>query len=72
MMKVLNKQYDNICLKNLNRLKVNSVVLIRNITNVAKREPLKLARLEKIKKSRDDAQRVVIVTYHNVSRNKKG
>ena len=40
--------------------------------NQIKREPLKLARIEKIKKSRDDAQRVVVVTYNNISLNKKG
>ena len=72
MMKVIYKQYDNVCLESLNKLKVNSVVLLRNITNDIKREPLKLARIEEIKKSRDDAQRVVVVTYHNISLNKKG
>ena len=72
MMKVLNKQYDNVCLESSNKLKINSVVLIRNIANETKREPLKLARIEEIKESRDDAQRVVVVTYHNVGINKKG
>ena len=70
-MKVINKQYDNVCLESSNKLKINSVVLIRNITNETKREPLKLARIEEIKKSRDDAQRVVVVTYHNVNINNK-
>ena len=37
-----------------------------------KREPLKIARVEEIKESRDDTQRVVVVTYHNVGMNKKG
>ena len=72
MMKVLNKQYDNMCLESSNRLKINSVVLIRNIANETKREPLKIARVEEIKESRDNAQRVVVVTYHNVGINKKG
>ena len=45
-----------------NRLKINSVVLFRNIANETKREPLKIARIKEIKESRDDAQRVVIVT----------
>ena len=72
MMKVLNKQYDNVCLESSNRLKINSVVLIRNIANETKREPLKIARVEEIKESRDNAQRVVVVTYHNVGINKKG
>ena len=48
------------------------MVLIRNIAYEAKREPLKLTRIEEIKKSRDDAQRVVVVTYHNIGINKKG
>ena len=72
MMKVLNKQYDNVCLESSNKLKINSVVLIRNIANETKREPLKIARVEEIKESRDDTQRVVVVTYHNVGMNKKG
>ena len=70
-MKVLNKQYDNVCLESSNRIRLNSVVLVRNIANETKREPLKIARIEKIKESRDNAQRVVILTYHNVSKNKK-
>ena len=45
-----------------NRLKINSVVLFRNIANETKREPLKIARIKEIKESRDDAQRFVIVT----------
>ena len=53
MMKILNKQYDNVCLESSNRLKLNSVVLIRNIANEPKREPLKLARIVKIHDSRD-------------------
>ena len=48
------------------------MVLIRNIANETKREPLKIARVEEIKESRDNAQRVVVVTYHNVGINKKG
>ena len=60
------------CLESSNKLKINSVVLIRNIANETKREPLKLERIEEIKESRDDAQRVVVVTYHNVGINIKG
>ena len=52
MMKVINKQYDNVCLENSNKLKINSVVLLKNITNETNREPLKLARIEEIKESR--------------------
>ena len=32
-MKILNKQYSNVCLENPKRVKVNSVVLVRNIAN---------------------------------------
>ena len=48
------------------------MVLLKNIANEAKREPLKLARIEEIKESRDGTQRVVVVTYQNVNLNKKG
>ena len=72
LMKVLNKQYANVCLENSNRIRLNSVVLVRNIANETKREPLKIARIEKIHESRDNVQRVVTLTYHNVSKNKSG
>ena len=72
MMNVINKQYHNVCLEASNKLKINSVVLLKNIANEAKREPLRLARIEEIKKSRDGTQRVVVVTYQNVNLNKKG
>ena len=72
MMKVLNKQYDNVSLENSNCIKLNSVVLVRNITNETKQEPLKIARIEAIKESRDNVQRVVTLTYHNVSKNRNG
>ena len=72
LMKVLNKQHFNVCLENSNHIKFNSVVLVRNIANETKREPLKIARIEKIHESRDNAQRVVTLTYHNVSKNKDG
>ena len=71
-MKVLNKIYSNLCLENPKLVKVNSVVLVRNIANEPKREPLKLARIEKIHDSRDNTQRVVTLTYHNVKQNKDG
>ena len=45
---------------------------MRNIANEPKREPLKLARIVKIHDSRDDTQRVVTLTYHNVKQNKDG
>ena len=50
----------------------NSIVLIRNIGNEPKREPLKFARVERIHKSRDNAQRVVTLTYNNIRMNKNG
>ena len=46
--------------------------MVRNIGNEPKREPLKLARIEKIHDSRDNAQRVVTLTYNNVRLNKDG
>ena len=55
-----------------NKVKLNSVVLIRNIANETKREPLKLARIVKIHDSRDETQRVVTLTYSNVRKNKDG
>ena len=56
LMKILNKQYSNVCLESSNRVKLNSVVLVRNIANETKREPLKIARIEKIHESRDNTQ----------------
>ena len=47
-------------------------MLLKNISEEAKREPLRLARVNEVKKSRDGRQRVVVVTYQNVSINKKG
>ena len=45
---------------------------MRNIANEPKRKPLKLARIEEIHDSRDDTQRVVTLTYHDVRLNKNG
>ena len=72
LLDVINEQYCNVNLEESNKLKVNSVVLLKNIANEPKCEPLKLARVNEIKKSRDGSQRVIGVTYHNVSINKKG
>jgi len=72
LLDVINEQYCNVNLETSNKLKVNSVVLLKNIANEPKCEPLKLARVNEIKKSRDGSQRVIGVTYHNVSINKKG
>ena len=62
-LELLNKQYPNMSLSNPKKVKVNSVVLVRNIANEPKREPLKLARIVKVHDSRDDTQRVVTLTY---------
>ena len=53
-------------------MRENSIVLIRNIGNEPKRETLKFARVEKIHGSRDNAQRVVTLTYNNIRMNKNG
>ena len=71
-LELLNKQYANVGLENPTRVKENSIVLVRNIGNEPKREPLKLARIEKVHDSRDNAQRVVTLTYNNVRLNKDG
>ena len=68
----INKQYANVNLEASNKLKVNSIKLLRNINNEPKREPLRLARVNEIHESRDGSQRIVGVTYHNVSQNKEG
>ena len=69
---LLNNQYPNMEFQTPKEVKVNSIVLIRNIGNENKREPLKFARVESIHKSRDNAQRVVTLTYNNIKLNKKG
>ena len=71
-LELLNKQYPDMQLKEPKKVKLNSVVLIRNIANESKREPLKLARIVKIHESRDETQRVVTLTYSNVKQNKDG
>ena len=69
---LLNQQYANTELQEPKEVRENSIVLIRNIGNEPKREPLKFARIDKIHKSRDNAQRVVTLTYNNVRMNKNG
>ena len=71
-LELLNKQYPDMQLNEPKKVKLNSVVLIRNIANEPKREPLKLARIVKIHDSRDETQRVVTLTYNNVKQNKDG
>ena len=48
------------------------MLLVKNIANETKREPLKIARIDEIKESRDNVQRVVTLTYHNINKNKNG
>ena len=72
LMDELNKQYKNVSLQASNKLKENSVVLLRHMSKEQKREPLHLARVNKILDSRDGSQRIVGVTYQNVRRNKDG
>ena len=72
LMKTINKQYDGVSLVASNRLKVNSVVLLRHINTETKREPLRLARVSEKHTSRDGSQRVVVVTYHNIHQNRRG
>ena len=69
---LLNKQYSDMQLTEPKKVKENSVVLIRNIANEPKREPLKLARIVKIHDSRDETQRVLTLTYSNVKQKKDG
>ena len=54
------------------KVKENSVVLIRNIANESKREPMKLARIVKINDSRDETQRILTLTYNNIKQRKDG
>ena len=69
---LLNKQYSDMQLTEPKKVKENSVVLIRNIANETKREPLKLARIVKIHDSRDETQRILTLTYSNVKQKKDG
>ena len=50
----------------------NSVVLIRNIANESKREPMKFARVLKINESKDNAQRILTLAYNNIKKRKDG
>ena len=56
-LELLNKQYANVQFQEPKEVRKNSIVLVRNIGSERKREPLKLARIEKIYESRDNAQR---------------
>ena len=71
-LELLNKQYSGMQLTEPEKVRENAVVLIRNIANEPKREPLKLARILKVHDSRDEAQRVATLTYNNVKQRKDG
>ena len=58
--------------KNPERVEINSVVLLRNIANESKREPMKLARILRITESKDNAQRILMLEYNNIKKNKEG
>ena len=66
------KQYHNAGLEASNSLWNDSVILLRNIANDGKRESMILAWVIELHESRDGTQRVVSVTYKNVSMNKDG
>ena len=72
LLATINEQYSGVSLEASNKLKVNSVVLLKHIDTVAKREPLRLARVNEIHPSRDGSQRIIAVTYTNVHQYKKG
>ena len=72
LLNLLNKQYSGMQLIEPRKVKENSVVLIRNIANESKREPMKFARILKINDSRDEAQRILTLTYTNIKKRKDG
>ena len=59
-------------LKEPERVEKNSVVLLRNIANESKREPMRFARVLKINESKDNAQRILTLTYNNIKKRKDG
>ena len=69
---ILNKQYSGKNFKEPKKVERNSVVLIRNIANESKREPMKIARVIKINESKDNAQRILTLEYNNIRKNKEG
>ena len=69
---ILNKQYSGKKFKEPEKVKQNSVVLLRNIANESKREPMKFARVLKINESKDNAQRILTLEYSNIRKNKEG
>ena len=72
LLSILNKQYSGMHLKKPRKLEINSVVLLRNIANESKREPMRFARVLQINESRDNAQRILTLEYNNVKKKKDG
>merc|ERR1712163_37077 len=72
LLSILNKQYSGRHLKEPRKLESNSVVLLRNIANESKREPMRFARVLKINESKDNAQRILTLEYNNIRKNKEG
>ena len=59
-------------LKEPRKVEKNSVVLLRNIANESKREPMKFARVLKVNESKDNAQRILTLAYNNIKKRKDG
>merc|ERR1712198_739212 len=72
LLNILNKQYSGMNFKEPEKVEMNSVVLLRNIANESKREPMKLARVLQINESKDNAQRILTLEYNNIKKNKEG
>ena len=72
LLSILNKQYSGMHLKEPRKLETNSVVLLRNIANESKREPMRFARVLQINESKDNAQRILTLTYNNIKKKKDG
>ena len=68
----MNKQYSGMHLKEPRKLEINSVVLLRNIANESKREPMRFARVLQINESKDNAQRILTLEYNNIKKKKDG
>merc|ERR1712131_133163 len=69
---ILNKQYSGMNFKEPEKVEKNSVVLLRNIANESKREPMKFARVLQINESKDNAQRILTLEYNNIKKKKDG
>merc|ERR1711872_27543 len=72
LLNILNKQYSGMNFKEPEKVEPNSVVLLRNIANESKREPMKFARVLQINESKDNAQRILTLEYNNIRKNKEG